>query len=127
MSFVHILHLGIGHYSNACCASHAQPQLVPDMVVQVKGFKAGGVDQETAQKILARWEEVRSCWTTFNCLGMCIAPRSCYQAQYMQTGATSPDGLRRMLLGRSLGTAGVVALQLLLDAGASYGSFNTAR
>ena len=96
-------------------------------MVQVKGFKAGGVDQETAKKILARWEEVRSCWTMLNCLGRFIVACSRYQAQYMQTGATSPDGLRRMLLGRSLGTAGVVALQLLLDAGASYGSFNTAR
>lgn len=93
----------------------------------MKGFKAGGVDQETAKKILARWEEVRSCCTACHCLGTCIATRSRCQALDMQTGATSPDGLRRMLLGRSLGTAGVVALQLLLDAGASYGSFNTAR
>lgn len=93
----------------------------------MKGFKAGGVDQETAKKILARWEEVRSCWTACHCLGTCIATGSRCQALDMQTGATSPDGLRRMLLGRSLGTAGVVALQLLLDAGASYGSFNTAR
>ena len=101
--------------------------LVADMIMQVKGFKAGGVDQETARKILARWEEVPFMLDNVQSLGMGIATRSRGQAHYMQTGATSPDGLRRMLLGRSLGTAGVVALQLLLDAGASYGSFNTAR
>ena len=54
-------------------------------------MKKGGLDKATAQRILKVWEE---------------------------TGAASPDGLRKMLLGRSLRTVGVVSLQLLLDAGA---------
>ena len=61
MNIVHMLWLSIEQYSDACCACHVGSKLVADLVVQVKGFKAGGVDQETAKKILARWEEVRSC------------------------------------------------------------------
>lgn len=66
----------------------------------VDGMKKGGIDQDTAQKILDTWEK---------------------------TGATSTDALRKMLLGRSLKTVGVVIFQLLLDAGAAYGSYNSAR
>ena len=55
-------------------------------------LKRGGVDQETAQRVLKVWEE---------------------------TGATSPDQLRKLLLGRSLKTAGLVGLQTLLDAGSN--------
>ncbi len=57
----------------------------------LQGMKKGGLDKATAQRILKVWEE---------------------------TGAASPEGLRKMLLGRSLRTVGVVSLQLLLDAGA---------
>ena len=53
-------------------------------------LKRGGVDQETAQKVLKAWEE---------------------------TGNSTPDQLRKLLLGRSLKTAGLVGLQTLLDAG----------
>lgn len=56
-------------------------------------MKKGGLDKATAQRILKVWEE---------------------------TGASSPEGLRKLLLGRSLRTVGVVALQLLLDAGMSH-------
>lgn len=66
----------------------------------VDGMKKGGIDQGTAQRILDTWEK---------------------------TGATSTDALRKMLLGRSLKTVGVVLFQLLLDAGAAYGSYNSAR
>ena len=66
----------------------------------VEGMKKGGIDQSTAQRILETWE---------------------------QTGATTTDALRKMLLGRSLKTVGVVLFQLLLDAGAAYGSYNSAR
>ncbi len=66
----------------------------------VEGMKKGGIDQSTAQRILDTWE---------------------------QTGATSTDALRKMLLGRSLKTVGVVVFQLLLDGGAAYGSYNSAR
>ena len=60
----------------------------------VEGMKKGGIDSSTAQRILDTWEK---------------------------TGATSTDALRKMLLGRSLKTVGVVLFQLLLDAGAAYG------
>ena len=66
----------------------------------VEGMKKGGIDQDTAQRILDTWEK---------------------------TGATSTDALRRLLLGRSLRTVGVVLFQLALDAGAAYGSYNSAR
>lgn len=66
----------------------------------VEGMKKGGIDSSTAQRILDTWEK---------------------------TGATSTDALRKMLLGRSLKTVGVVLFQLLLDAGAAYGSYNSAR
>ena len=66
----------------------------------VDGMKKGGIDQSTAQRILDTWEK---------------------------TGATSTDALRKMLLGRSLKTVGVVLFQLLLDGGAAYGSYNSAR
>ena len=66
----------------------------------VEGMKKGGIDQSTAQRILDTWEK---------------------------TGATSTDALRKMLLGRSLKTVGVVLFQLLLDGGAAYGSYNSAR
>ena len=66
----------------------------------VDGMKKGGIDQDTAQRILDTWEK---------------------------TGATSTDALRKMLLGRSLKTVGVVLFQLALDAGAAYGSYNSAR
>lgn len=66
----------------------------------VEGMKKGGIDQSTAQRILDTWE---------------------------QTGATTTDALRKMLLGRSLKTVGVVLFQLLLDGGAAYGSYNSAR
>ena len=66
----------------------------------VEGMKKGGIDQSTAQSILDTWDK---------------------------TGATSTDALRKMLLGRSLKTVGVVLFQLLLDAGAAYGSYNSAR
>lgn len=59
---------------------------------RVAGLKRGGVDQETAARILKVWEE---------------------------TGAKSPDKLRRLLLGRSLKAAGLVGFQTLLDAGES--------
>ncbi|KAK9828622.1 hypothetical protein WJX72_001138 [[Myrmecia] bisecta] len=61
-------------------------------------LKKGGIDKKTAQKILKVWEE---------------------------TGAASPDQLRKMLLNRSLTTVGTVFVQLLLDAGASWGGFTT--
>ena len=54
------------------------------------GLKRGGVDKDTAQKILKVWEE---------------------------TGAKSPDQLRKLLVGRSLKAAGLVGFQTLLDAG----------
>ena len=66
----------------------------------VDGMKKGGIDADTAQRILDTWEK---------------------------TGATTTDALRRMLLGRSLRTVGVVLFQLLLDSGAAYGSYNSAR
>ncbi|DBB06897.1 TPA: hypothetical protein ACH3X3_009554 [Trebouxia sp. C0006] len=66
----------------------------------VEGMKKGGIDQSTAQRILETWE---------------------------QTGATTTDALRKMLLGRSLKTVGIVLFQLLLDGGAAYGSYNSAR
>ena len=66
----------------------------------VEGMKKGGIDSSTAQRILDTWEK---------------------------TGATSTDALRKMLLGRSLKTVGVVLFQLLLDAGAAYGSYNSGR
>ena len=53
-------------------------------------LKRGGVDAETAQRILSAWEE---------------------------TGAKSAEGLRKLLVGRSLKTAGIIGLQTLLDAG----------
>ena len=62
------------------------------LIVFVQSMKKGGLDKATAQRILKVWEE---------------------------TGASSPEGLRKLLLGRSLRTVGVVALQLLLDAGES--------
>ncbi|KAK9866246.1 hypothetical protein WJX84_002186 [Apatococcus fuscideae] len=64
----------------------------------VESMKKGGLDKATAQRILKVWEE---------------------------TGASSPEGLRKLLLGRSLRTVGTVALQLLLDAGASWGAYST--
>lgn len=48
------------------------------------------MDKETAQKILGVWKE---------------------------TGAESPDQLRKLLVGRSLRAAGVVGIQIALDAG----------
>ena len=54
------------------------------------GLKKGGVDKETAQRILKVWE---------------------------QTGAKSPDELRKLLVNRSLKAAGLVGVQTLLDAG----------
>ena len=57
-------------------------------------MKKGGVDQATANRILKVWEE---------------------------TGAKSPDQLRKMLLGRSARTAAGVLLQTLLDAGMTTG------
>lgn len=64
----------------------------------VQGLKKGGIDQATANKILQVWQE---------------------------TGAESPDQLRKMLLKRSASIAAGVVLQTLLDAGASYGGFST--
>lgn len=66
----------------------------------IEGMKKGGIDQETAKRIMETWEK---------------------------TGATSPNALRKMLLGRSLTSVAVVALQLLLDGGAAFGAYNTAR
>ena len=67
------------------------PDLQPtNASLTVQSMKKGGLDKATAQRILKVWEE---------------------------TGASSPEGLRKLLLGRSLRTVGVVALQLLLDAG----------
>lgn len=66
----------------------------------VEGMKKGGIDQSTAQRILDTWEK---------------------------TGATSTDALRKMLLGRSLKTVGVVLFQLVLDGGAALGAYNSAR
>jgi hypothetical protein len=65
----------------------------------VQDLKKGGVDKETAQRILKVWEE---------------------------TGAKSPDGLRKLLVGRSLKAAGLVGFQTLLDAGASWGALSSA-
>ena len=61
------------------------------IILAESGLKKGGVDQATAQKILKVWED---------------------------TGAKSPDQLRRLLLGRSARTAVGVLLQTALDAGA---------
>lgn len=66
----------------------------------VEGMKKGGIDQNTAQRILDTWEK---------------------------TGATSTDALRKMLLGRSLKTIGVVLVQLLLDGGAAWGAYNSGK
>jgi hypothetical protein len=54
------------------------------------GMKQGGVDRATAQKILKVWES---------------------------TGVKDSDQLRKLLLKRSLTSAGVVGIQTLLDAG----------
>ena len=56
----------------------------------VADFEKGGINRETAQKIIKVWEE---------------------------TGSRNPDDLRKFLLKRSATTAGVVLLQTLVDAG----------
>ena len=53
-------------------------------------FEKGGINRETAQKIIKVWEEI---------------------------GSRNPDDLRKFLLKRSATTAGVVLLQTLVDAG----------
>lgn len=59
-------------------------------------LKKQGFKKESAQKILQVWKE---------------------------GGAASPDELRRLFLRGSLRPLGVVLIQLLLDAGATFGSF----
>ena len=61
-------------------------------------LKATGMDQATAQKILKAWE------------GSGLAD--------------DPDKLRKLLLSRSLRSAGAILLQALIDAGAAYGAFS---
>ncbi|BDA43763.1 hypothetical protein COCOBI_04-7790 [Coccomyxa sp. Obi] len=59
-----------------------------------------GLDKNTAKKVLKVWE---------------------------QSGASSPDELRKLLVKRSVQSAGVVLVQTVLDAGASWGGFTTAQ
>ncbi|CAK0779977.1 hypothetical protein CVIRNUC_004904 [Coccomyxa viridis] len=58
-----------------------------------------GLDKNTAQQILQVWEK---------------------------SGAESPDQLRKLLIKRSVQSAGAVLVQTVLDAGASWGGFSTA-
>jgi Ca2+-binding EF-hand superfamily protein len=78
----------------------ANPKVKNKQEQLVQGLKKGGVDKATAQRILKVWE---------------------------QTGASSPDELRKLLVNRSLKAAGLVGFQTLLDAGASWGAFSTAQ
>lgn len=61
-------------------------------------LKGTGIDQATAQKILKAWE------------GSGLAE--------------DPDKLRKLLLSRSLRSAGLILLQALIDAAAAYGAFS---
>jgi hypothetical protein len=63
----------------------------------VENFKKGGLDKQTAQRVLDVWKE---------------------------TGASDDQGLKKLFLKRSLTAAAALALQTGLDAGAAYGAFS---
>ena len=74
-----------------------QPPPLPRLPLPT-ALKGTGIDQATAQKILKAWE------------GSGLAD--------------DPDKLRKLLLSRSLRSAGAILLQALIDAGAAYGAFS---
>lgn len=65
----------------------------------VQDFKKGGLDKSTAQRVLDMWKE---------------------------TGASDEDGLKKLLVRRSLTQALTIVIQAALDAGAAYGAFSLA-
>jgi len=65
---------------------------------QLLALRGTGIDQATAQKILKAWEGA----------GL----------------ADDPDKFRKLLLSRSLRSAGAILFQALIDAGAAYGAFS---
>lgn len=65
----------------------------------VENFKKGGLDKSTAQRVLDMWK---------------------------QTGASDEEGLKKLLVRRSLTQALTIVIQTGLDAGAAYGAFSLA-
>lgn len=63
----------------------------------VENFKKGGLDKETAKRVLQVWEE---------------------------SGAKDSEGLKKLLVRRSLTSALTIVIQTVLDAGAAYGAYS---